>query len=399
MLKKNFQLLEIAEKTDANISNRRINYYSIEGCYPIFANRAKGAYLWDIDNNKYLDFILGYGTIILGHSDPLVNTAVIKELSNGNCISPLVNPIEYELCNLLVNTIPNSEMAFLMKTGSDATSGCIRLARAITNRDIIIRYGYNGWHDWSTPKQNGVPDCVKSLTIINKEYNNIEALSRIFIENKDKVAAVIMMPFETELPNKNYLHQVKELAQKNGALFILDEMRTGFRISNGGAQEYFNIEADLATYSKAMANGYPISAIVGKKQYLDYIKTTKMTATYFGSTPSMAAAKETIQIIKNNNVIDYITTLGNHFSNTVKQMINSYNIPAKFIGFNTMPFVEFVGENKEQIKKYFFKYCIKNGILLHPNHHWYISSSHTLEDINFALMVIDNAMKGIRKVI
>lgn len=377
---------------DAWVKNRRLNYSSIEGAYPLFASHAKGAYIWDVDNQRYIDYTMGYGTVILGHADDRVNEAVINEIHKGTCISPLWKTIQFELAETIKSVIPNSEQAFLMKTGSDATSGSVRLARCFTGRNKVIRWGYNGWHDWATPKPLGVPDYVKN-DVMKLDYNCIEKLERIFKENKNEIACVIMMPLDNELPVNRFLHEVKAITNKYGAIFILDEMRTGFRVSLGGVQKFLDITPDLATYSKAMANGYPISAIVGREDILSNISQTKMTATYFGSTHEMIAAKTTIQILKETDTINHIWKLGAIFRKKMNALINKYMIPAKIIGIDPMLCLIFEGEKKEEYKRIFFGGCAKRGIFFHPNHHIYISGAHTEKDITDTVNICDEVFK------
>lgn len=386
-------LLEIASENDAWISNRRLNYSSIEGAFPIIGAKAKGSYIWDVDNNKYIDYTMGYGTILLGHADDRVNQAVIREIERGNCISPMWKDIQIELGIELKKMIPNAEQVFFMKTGSDATSGAVRLARCFTKKDLILRWGYNGWHDWATPRPMGVPSAVQK-DVTKFEYNNLNELENIFLKNSGRIACIIMMPFELEFPSPKYLDEVKEMAHKNGALFILDEMRSGFRIAPGGVQEYFNIMPDLATYSKAMANGFPISAITGRKDIFKNINNTKMTATYFGSSHEMAAALETIRIVDSTDVISKIWELGQYFIDEMKKIIIQSKVKCHMTGVAPMPYMEFdYGELSLSKKCVFYGECAKRGILFHPNHHWYISGAHTQNDIDETLFVCEQAFK------
>jgi len=392
-------LLKHGEKFDASIYNRVKNYYGIEENHPFFGTKAKGSYLWDADNNKYIDYILGYGTIVLGHAHPIVTKAVIQELKKGNCISPLWKSIQLELTELITSVIPNSEMAYLMKTGSDTTTGALRLARIYTGRNKVIRFGYNGWHDWATPRVAGIPEFVKKDTLKLK-YNCLDSLERLFNQHDNQIACIVMMPFELEQPDVNYLANVKSIAHKNGALFILDEMRSGFRLALGGAQEFFNIEADLATYSKSMSNGYPISAIVGKKNILNCLSETKMSATYFGTTHEMAAAIATIKILQKTDALEKIWYLGNLFKAGICELINDLNINAEYLGYPPYPFIKFKYKNEDKlnlVKKTFFTITTNGGILLHPNHHWYICASHSENDIIRTLKIFKKGFTEIKK--
>ncbi|MDQ1353396.1 MAG: 3-aminobutanoyl-CoA transaminase [Acidobacteriota bacterium] len=382
-------LLRRAETCDAWAATRRKQYNSIEGAFPIYASRAQGAYLWDVDNNRYIDYTMGYGTVVLGHADPRVNDAVIQELKKGTCLSPLWKPAQVELTDLLKSVIPGAEMAFLMKTGSDTTSGALRLARIYTGRSKVARWGYNGWHDWSTPRPLGVPSSIRAETL-DFHYNDLASLKALFKEYPDQIACVLMMPFEVEKPYPGFLQEVKATAHEHGALFILDEMRSGFRMALGGAQEYFGIHADLATYSKSMSNGYPISAIVGRKDILHGVGRTKMTATFFANSAEMAAAITTISILRENKAIPHIWAMGKLFQEGIQDIITEYAVPARIVGYPPFPFIEFTMPDDMEIenaKTIFYSETAKLGVLFHPNHHWYISAAHTEEDIGNTIEV------------
>lgn len=381
--KKSQEYLQQAESCDAWAANRVRNYSQIEDAFPFYASHAKGAYLWDVDGNRYIDYILGYGTIVLGHADDRVTKAVVQELEKGTNVSPLWKPMQIELTRLLTTVIPGAEMAFLMKTGSDATSGALRLARAFTGREKVLRWGYNGWHDWATPRPVGVPVSIQADTH-NFRYNDIASLRNTFEAYPEQIACVLMMPFELEKPKPGFLEKVKSIAHEYSALFILDEMRSGFRLALGGAQEYFDTQADLATYSKAMSNGHPISAIVGRADVLSGIGRTKMTSTFFGNSAEMAAAITTITILKETDAIPHIWKMGELFEQGIKDLISKYAAPAEFVGYPPYPFIQFIlpdQDKNEQFKDAFYKETTRSGALFHPNHHWYISAAHTEADI------------------
>lgn len=398
---KSQELLARAEVSDAWAANRVKDYSQIEGNYPFYASHAKGAYLWDVDGNRYIDYMLGYGTIVLGHADDRVTKAVVSEIERGACISPLWKTSQIMLNERLISVIPKAEMSFLMKTGSDATSGAVRLARAFTGRDKVVRWGYNGWHDWATPRPVGVPQSIQSDTL-KFVYNDIDSLRAIFETYPDQIACVLMMPFEIEKPQLGFLHEVRALAHKYGALFILDEMRSGFRFALGGAQEFFDIQADLATYSKAMSNGFPVSAIVGRKDVLSGIGRTKMTSTFFGNSYEMAAALATITVLQETNAIEHIWTMGRLFEKGITELIDKYDVPAKLLGYPPYPYIDFTLADKDknrQIRNAFFTETTRCGALFHPNHHWYVSAAHTESDIDETIDICRRGFKIISQMI
>jgi glutamate-1-semialdehyde aminotransferase len=367
----------------------------VEDAYPIYASHAKGAYLWDVDGNRYVDYILGYGTVILGHADSRVTDAAMRELEMGVCLSPLWRPLQVELAELLIAVIPGAEMAYLMRTGSDATSGAVRLARIYTGRDKVVRWGYNGWHDWTATRVEGVPASTRSETL-TFNYNDTASLRQAFDDYPDQIACVIMMPFELEPPRTGFLQDVREIAHQNGALLILDEMRSGFRLALGGAQEYFGLRADLATYSKAMSNGYPISAIVGRNDVLRGLGHTHMASTFYANSAEMAAAKTTISILRESDALARIWATGEVFTQGLSALIVKYGVAAEVVGYPPCPFLRFTDSDeakREEAKTAFFAETTRNGVLFHPNHHWFISAAHSEEDIAYTLEVAERALR------
>jgi glutamate-1-semialdehyde 2,1-aminomutase len=235
------------------------------GVSPLYIDRARGCHAWDLDGNKYIDLVSSLASVTLGYNNRKIDSAVRKQLRKGVIFS-LPGTLEAEVAEMICELVPSAEMVRFGKNGTDATSAAIRLARAYTGRDHVLVSGYFGWQDWSigaTTRNKGVPDVVSSLTH-KFEFNNLDSLSSLFSQLKSKVAAIILEPMNVAYPNQGYLEAVKELAHFKGALLIFDETITGFRFSTGGAQELFGVTPDISTFGKGMANGYPISAVVGR---------------------------------------------------------------------------------------------------------------------------------------
>lgn len=379
----------------AELSNpARHNYQFINGLYPLYGSHAQGAYLWDIDGNRYIDYNLGYGTIVLGHCHTGVTAAVQQEVGRGHCMSPLWKPQQSELCELICSVVPNVEQAFLMKTGSDASSGAIRLARLFTGRSRVVRWGYNGWHDWSTPRPAGVPESTREL-VHTFAYNDLQAVEGLFSRHGSEIACVFMMPFEVDAPEPGFLEGVKRIAHAHGALFILDEMRSGFRLALGGAQEFFKLDADLVTFSKAMANGYPISCIAGRADILKGIGQTKITATYFTSADAMAAALVCIRTLQTEPVIERIWSLGRRLLAGLAEANDREGGVASVRGYPPYPYLEFdklTPAQNDFAKQTFFAATAREGLFLHPSHHWYICAAHTQADVDETIAICGRAL-------
>lgn len=283
----------------------------VEGVAPKYLKRGKGCRVWDVDGNEYIDYGMALGPIILGYCYDAVDKAIIDQLKDAIILTQM-HPLEVELARLLVEIIPCAEMVRYGKNGSDVTSAAVRLARAYTGRDIVACCGYHGWQDWYigiTERSAGIPDAVKKLTKKFK-YNDIDSLRKIFDEYKDNVACVIMEPMGVIFPENDFLNKVKEITYENKAILIFDEIITGFRWSLGGAQEYFNVTPDLATFGKSMANGMPLSALVGKAEIMQMLENVFFSFTFGGEILSLAAGKATISEMKERKVISHIHKMG-----------------------------------------------------------------------------------------
>ena len=366
--------------------------------FPIFLADGNGAYVRDVDGNGFIDWYLCFGLIVLGHCDHAVDEAAIAEIRNGFSVG-LTRPIQNRLAQLLIDVVPCAEKVYFCVTGSDATTSAVRLARVYTGRDKIIRWGYHGWHDWCSPKDKGIPQSTLNDTL-TFEYNNLESLERVFKEHKDQVAGVIMMPLEIELPKPGFLEGVKEVAHRHGALFILDEMRSGFHMALGGAQEYYGVTPDLATFSKAMSNGYAISAIVGRHEVMDAMNQTFVTSAYHTHSMAAAAAVAAIERMKQGDVIPHLWRIGQGLQDGLNQLVSDTGVEAKAIAVPPMPFLDFFYSNEDRCTKamhIFYSAATRGGVLLHPRHHWYSCFAHTDADLDKTLTVCADALAEVRK--
>ena len=329
---------------------------------------------------KMLDFVLGYGAVIIGHADPRVDDQVINAIRAGVCRG-LNTPLELELVQELVRIAGYAESgsAILLRTGSDATGAAVRLARAATGRDAVIRVGYNGWHDWCAPRKAGVPPEVSRLTS-EVAFNNAPALSReIAIRGRD-LACVIMVPTDAHPPQDGYLEEARRATHAAGAIFILDEVRTGFRLALGGAQEYFGIDADMVTYSKALANGFPVSAVVGRAEIMEAVGVVSMSSLYFRGADGPAAALATLGLLGSTDTLQRIWDTGAMLQTGLSGITRSLGVPARQIGMPVMPFHEFdtgdLGRDRWAAVS-FARYAVERGVLFHPAHHWFICGAMT----------------------
>ncbi len=276
---------------------------------PNFVKKAKGAWIWDLDNNKYLDYLMALGPIILGYSDDDVNKKVFKTLNEGTIFS-LNHYLEVECAKLLTDVLDNTEMVKFGKTGSDANAAAIRLSRHITKKDIVLTCSYGGWHDWyvgTTSRKSGVP---KKITQLTKNFirNDINSFNNLVNQNKNQVACVILEPFSFDNLNSDisFLKEVREICTRNNIFLIFDEVVSGFRYNLEGASKISGVQPELSTWGKAMANGFPLSCITGKQKYMKEFDNIFFSGTFGGESLSLAACIATIKKIKSKKIIPYL---------------------------------------------------------------------------------------------
>lgn len=377
----------------------------VPGAYPIFMDKARGSHVWDVDGNEYIDWLLSYGAIILGYRHPPVDQAVKEAIDKGSLIN-LVQPLQNQLAEKLISIIPCAERVLFLSTGSGATDAAIRIARVYTGRDIVLRCGYHGWHDWAY----GGAGAPKGSTqdVFAFEYNNLNSLKEKFYRHKAKVACVIMMPYEVELPQEGFLQRVRDLTKENKSLLVFDEIRSGFRTALGGAQEYFGVTPDIATFCKALANGYPISVVVGRQNVMEAARQTLISGTHFPSTLGIAASLATIQELEKTDAVEHCWKIGRMLVSGLREVTRTAPVAAEVIGITPMPYLMF-GPRKDYGKVWqsegdltpsdpkawefgqnFYGEMARRGIFLHPNHHWFTCLSHTEEDVQ---QTIDTALE------
>ncbi len=380
-------------------------YNFVEGEYPIFVESGKGGRIIDVDGNEYIDFLCAYGPIILGYREEEVDEAVIKQIRDkGFCFS-ITQRYQNQLAEKRKELIPCSEMTIFVKTGSDATTTAIRLARAFTKRTKIMRCGYHGWHDWCVEVKGGIPEKLYE-DVYEFPYNDLNSLEDLMSRHGNETAAITLTPFghplsqKLEEPKPGFLEGVKAISEKYGAVLIFDEIRTGFRISLGGAQKYYGVTPDLACFGKAMANGYPVSAVTGKS---DIMKTGEkevfVSSTFFPNSLPYIASLKTIEILERENVLEKIWEKGEHFFKRLEKVIEGSSVGAELSGIAPMFFITFKKDAQKVYKekrKSFYTQLIRRGIFMQPYHHGYISYRHTEDDLDKAVIAIEEAISCIQ---
>lgn len=303
----------------------------VQGASPLFLERGDGCHVWDVDGNEYIDYVLGLLPVVLGYRDPDVDAAIRAQLDRGITFS-LATKLEAELAERLVRLIPCAEMARFGKNGSDATTAAVRLARAYTGRDRVVVCGYHGWHDWyigTTSRDLGVPQAVKALST-TVPYNDADAVASLFRSDPDGFATLILEPAGVEEPAPGYLERLRVLTERYGVVLIFDEIITGFRVDMGGAQSFYGVTPDLATFGKSMGNGLPISAVVGRRDVMRGMEDIFFSATFGGETLSLAAAIATIDKLERTNAIERTKAMAARLAEGTSARLAERGLDARF---------------------------------------------------------------------
>ena len=368
----------------------------VRGVSPIYLERGQGAWVWDVDGNKFLDYLMALGPIVLGYGNRAVEEAMIKQVKQGSVFSQM-HPLEVEVAEKLISRIPCAEMVRFAKNGSDATTAAIRAARALTGREHIICCGYHGWHDWyigSTTRDAGVPKAVKELTH-KFSYNDINSLRAVFKAQPGKIAAVIMEAISVDQPAPGFLETVRDVTHENGALLIFDEIVNGARLAIGGAQELVGVTPDLATFGKAIANGMPLSAVVGKRQYMEVFDEIFFSGTFGGEAVSLAAGLATFNELEKNNVIEHLWKFGKNLKAGINELIEQFSLSEalNLVGYDPYSILIFPHEDEKESRirrTYFMQECHKRGLLYYGIH--MPTASHGDEELDFTLQIFSEVI-------
>jgi glutamate-1-semialdehyde 2,1-aminomutase/spore coat polysaccharide biosynthesis protein SpsF len=369
----------------------------VQGVAPVYLERGAGSHVWDVDGNEYIDYPMALGPVILGHNEPAITQAAIAQLERGIAFS-LPHPLELELSELLCDLIPCAEMVRFGKNGSDVTSGAVRAARAYTGRDLIACCGYHGWQDWfigTTTRHRGVPEAVRALTK-TFTYNDLGSLERIFAEHPGDVAAVILEPVGVVEPAPGFLEGVRDLAHRHGALLIFDEVVTGFRLDLGGAQARYGVTPDLACFGKAMGNGFPIAAVVGRAEVMAIFDEIFFSFTFAGDALALAAALATIRFLRDEPVIPHLWAQGAALKQGYNQLAAELGLArsTECLGLPPRTVILFRDEQGAESLAYktlFQQECLKRGVLFSGSQN--LCYRHSDDDIATTLAVYRIALE------
>jgi len=348
---------------------------------PQILKRGEGAYVFDDKNTKYLDYGMALRAVNIGYANQTINEAVFKQMEFGNNLTK-PSMIELEAAELLIDLIDSVDMVKFTKNGSTATTAAVKLSRAYTNREIIVRcsdhpfFSYDDWFIGSTVMNKGVQERdINGTKLFN--YNDIDSLENLFNKYPDKIACVMLEPASSEHPQDNFLQKVKSLCQKYGAVFVLDEMITGFRWHLKGAQHYYNVEADLCTFGKAMANGFSVAAVAGKREIMELGSIESigqerlflLSTTHGAEMNGLGAFVESIRFMKNNNVIDHLWKYGKDIVSMMNFQAKEFDLEKNFVagGIECSPYYltfDKNGNNSLELRTLFAQEMTKNRVIM-----------------------------------
>jgi glutamate-1-semialdehyde 2,1-aminomutase len=360
---------------------------------PMYFERGAGCMIEDVDGHVYIDFILSYGAILLGHAHREVDDAAIAQLRRGSLLS-LNHPMHLRFVEALLPRFPGAEMGVFLKSGSDATTAALRIARRATGRRKVARAGYHGWHDWCLPLDPAVPDGLDAQ-VLEFHAGAPDSLRALLDANPGEIAAVIVAPEMVAPLDPAVFVQLQALTRAAGAVFILDEVKTALRTLPGTAQQRLGIRPDLTTISKALGNGWPIAAVVGVRDVMSSASGLHLSATYHGDTACMAAALATLAIIDRDRVPAHVWQLGERLISGLRDAAARHGVLAEAYGEPTpaMPFLRFTDPDparNDTARTAFYREVFARGVLLHPRHLWFISAAHGTAEIDRALDACDH---------
>ena len=392
----------------AHVYAKGDDQYPIEA--PGFIEHGRGCHVWDVDGNEFIEYGMGLRAVSLGHGYRSVAEAAYRQMLLGtNFTRP--SPIETECAELLASFIPSAEMVKFAKNGSDVTTAAVKLARAFTGRDLVAICGdqpffsIDDWFIGSTPLFAGIPKAIQNLTI-KFQYNDLSSLDGLFRQYPGQIACVILEAETSVAPAPGFLKGLQDLVRENGAVFILDEMITGFRWHLGGAQSYYGLRPDLSTFGKAIANGFSVSALVGRRDIMergglhhDKERVFLLSTTHGAETSSLAAAMETLRVYEREGVIEYLYRQGERLRRGIEHEIASHHLEDYFAVLGKEPNLVYAtrDENKkpsQEFRALFLQETIKRGLLM-PS--LVVSYSHSDTDIDRTIEGIAEALGVYRK--
>ena len=373
--------------------------------YPQFYDRADGSHLWDVDGNEYVDLMCSFGPIILGHRHPRVEAAVAAQLAKGDTMAG-PGACMVEAAEILVDRVAHADWAMFAKNGSDATNLCLMIARAATGHKkvLMVSGAYHGWTPWCTLTDRGLVGIVEEdrANTIEYTFNDIASVERAVDEAGRDVAAIFISPFKSnagydnEMIDPAFARSLRSICDRIGAALVLDEVRTGFRVHDGGSWEPIGVAPDLSAWSKGIANGYALAAALGSSSFADAASSILCTGSFWFQSAPMAAAVATINAIRSERAVEAMTASGEKLRSGIEQLAQNAGVPINYTGAAQMPNFSFPGDGNYEKAKVFCATVINEGVIVHPSHNWFISAAITDGDIEKILSAMEKAFDAVR---
>ncbi len=377
-------------------------YVPVEA-YPFFSDKAKGARFWDVDGNEFIDYMCAYGPMVLGYAHPDVDAAFLKQHGESDANS-VASPRMVELAEMLVDMIPAADWAFFARNGADVTNMAVMVARSATGRRkiIAIKGGYHGTTPWmQAPGHHGVMDDDQRH-VIRVPWNDIKALEAVVSKHGKDIAGIIATPYhhpvfaDNEIPAYGYWKKVVNLLHKNGSLVIVDDVRTGFRLHLGGSCERYGFKPDLIAFSKAIANGYALSALVGSDALKVEAAKVFHTGSFWFCAGSFAAAMACLKELKRLNGPELMRDLGKKLTDGIVSIAASHGYKMKVSGELSMPFLRITNDDNMMLHQAWCAECTRRGAFFTSHHNWFLSTAHTEDDINKTLDICEDAFAALK---
>jgi glutamate-1-semialdehyde 2,1-aminomutase len=376
---------------------------SLPPAFPQFMRGGRGARIWDVDGNEYVDLMCSYGPVVLGHQHPGVEAAATAQAALGDCQNG-PGPVLVDLAELLVATVRHADWAMFAKNGTDATTLCCTIARARTGRRKILAAtgAYHGAAPWCTPRPAGTtPEDRANLGYYT--YNDLDSVRRAAAEAGDDLAAILVSPFkhdaghDQELVDPAFARGLRALCDATGAALILDDVRCGFRLHLGSSWEPVGVDPDLSAWSKAIANGHPLAAVLGSDAFRTGAQQVFVTGSFWFSAVPMAAAIATITALGEENAVEAMARTGSALREGILAQAHSRDLPVKYTGPAVMPYLTFAGDRDYELANVFAAQALRGGAYLHPRHNWFVSAAMTGADLALVLEATDQAFAAVRK--
>ena len=368
---------------------------------PQFVQRAEGSRFWDVDGNEFVDLMCSWGPILLGHRHPRVEAAVQEQHALADCGNGPA-PVMVDLAERLVEVVDHADWARFAKNGSDATTLCLTLARADTGRTTILaaQGAYHGALPWCNPFPLGsVPGDRAHLAYYR--YNDLGSVQALVDAHDGDIAGVIVSPFrhdagfDQEMPDPAFAQGLRDICDRIGAHLILDDVRAGFRLHYGSSWEPLGVAPDLSAWSKAMANGYPIAAVLGNDRIRETAEQVFATGSFWYAADAMAAALATLDVLKDDHGIEHMHRWGQDLWSGFEERAASRSIEMSITGHVTMPYVTFPNDAQRHKNDVFAAACAQHGLFVHPRHNWFVSTALDDDDLESALDAIDAGLEAV----